>query len=114
MARVFDAQVQVIERLAGQVPGVEVTGFVTAGRKLEILRQAWVAVYPSAKEGFGLTVAEAMLKGTPVVATAVGGIVDQVIDGETGIRVAIRKQGAANTVEVAKAVLAEIEAYRGG
>ena len=32
------------------------------------------------------------------------------IDGETGIRVAIRKQGEANTVEVAKAILAEIDA----
>ncbi len=36
-------------------------------------------------EGFGLTVAEAMWKGRPIVATKVGGIQDQVVDGETGV-----------------------------
>ena len=41
-------------------------------------------------EGFGLTVAEAMLKTRPVVASAVGGIVDQVIPGETGSSSATR------------------------
>jgi trehalose synthase len=48
-------------------------------------RAADVVVQKSIAEGFGLTVAEAMWKGRPIVATAVGGIQDQVIDGETGV-----------------------------
>ena len=47
-------------------------------------RHAAIVTQKSLAEGFGLTVAEAMVKGTAVVASAVGGIVDQVIDGETG------------------------------
>jgi trehalose synthase len=41
-------------------------------------------VQKSLAEGFGLTVAEAMWKGRPVVASAVGGIQDQIEDGRTG------------------------------
>ena len=48
-------------------------------------RAADVVVQKSLAEGFGLTVAEAMWKARPVVATAVGGIQDQVVDGETGV-----------------------------
>ncbi len=47
-------------------------------------RHAKVVVQKSLAEGFGLTVAEAMWKGRPVVGSAVGGIVDQIVDGETG------------------------------
>jgi trehalose synthase len=47
-------------------------------------RHAAVVVQKSLAEGFGLTVAEAMWKSRPVVASAVGGITDQVVDGETG------------------------------
>lgn len=50
-------------------------------------RHATIVVQKSIAEGFGLTVAEAMLKNRPVVASAVGGIVDQVVDGETGLLV---------------------------
>ncbi len=39
----------------------------------------------SLAEGFGLTVAEAMWKSKPVVATRVGGIQDQIVDGESGV-----------------------------
>jgi trehalose synthase len=48
-------------------------------------RRADVVVQKSLAEGFGLTVAEAMWKARPVVASGVGGIRDQVVDGETGV-----------------------------
>jgi trehalose synthase len=41
----------------------------------------------STREGFGLTVTEAMWKGKPVIAGAVGGIPSQVIHGVTGFLV---------------------------
>ncbi len=43
-----------------------------------------VVIQKSKREGFGLTVTEALWKGTPVVASDVGGIPLQVIDEETG------------------------------
>jgi trehalose synthase len=48
-------------------------------------RHAAVVVQKSLAEGFGLTVVEAMWKARPVVASAVGGIVDQIVDGEHGL-----------------------------
>jgi trehalose synthase len=50
-----------------------------------IQRHATLVVQKSLAEGFGLTVAEAMWKARPVVASAVGGIVDQIVDGESGL-----------------------------
>ena len=46
-----------------------------------------VLVQKSIREGFGLTVTEALWKSKPIVAGAVGGILDQVDDGETGFLV---------------------------
>ena len=50
-------------------------------------RRADVVVQKSIAEGFGLTVAEAMWKARPVVASAVGGIQDHIVDGESGVLV---------------------------
>ena len=50
-------------------------------------RNADVVVQKSLAEGFGLTVAEAMWKGRPVVASRVGGIEDQIVDGVSGVLV---------------------------
>jgi glycosyltransferase involved in cell wall biosynthesis len=44
-----------------------------------------VLVSPSAYEGFGLTLVEGMAAGLAVVADAVGGVTDIVVDGETGL-----------------------------
>ncbi|MFL6242268.1 MAG: glycosyltransferase [Acidimicrobiia bacterium] len=48
---------------------------------------ASIVTQKSLAEGFGLTVAEAMWKGRPIVASAVGGIVDQIVSGEQGLLV---------------------------
>ncbi len=48
-------------------------------------RHAAVITQKSLAEGFGLTVAEAMWKARPVVASAIGGIKSQIVDGTTGV-----------------------------
>jgi trehalose synthase len=52
-----------------------------------IQRRADVVLQKSLAEGFGLTVAEAMWKARPVVASRIGGIQDQIVDGESGLLV---------------------------
>ena len=50
-------------------------------------RHSTVVIQKSLAEGFGLTVAEAMWKGRPVVASRIGGIQDQIEDGVSGLLV---------------------------
>ena len=50
-------------------------------------RAATIVIQKSVREGFGLTVAEAMWKGKPVVGGATGGITIQIVDGVTGYTV---------------------------
>jgi trehalose synthase len=52
-----------------------------------VQRRADIVVQKSLAEGFGLTVAEAMWKARPVVASGIGGIQDQIVDGESGVLV---------------------------
>ncbi|MGB8657743.1 MAG: glycosyltransferase family 4 protein [Candidatus Zixiibacteriota bacterium] len=65
--------------------GVEFTGFVDEKEKVRRLQEAWVAVYPSLKEGWGLTNIEANACGTPVVASNVPGLRESVVHGKTGL-----------------------------
>jgi len=55
--------------------------------KVELLQKAWILVFPSVREGFGLTVVEANACGTPAVTTNVPGLRNTVKDHETGILV---------------------------
>jgi len=63
-------------------------------------RRAAVVLQKSLREGFGLTVAEAMWKGTPVIGGDAGGIRDQITDGENGFLVSSIEQAAKRIVQL--------------
>jgi glycosyltransferase involved in cell wall biosynthesis len=72
--------------LRDRVP--ETLGFVSHDRLLGLYERAAVVACPSHREGYGVVCAEAMAYGRPVVASAVGGLRDLVVDGQTGLLVA--------------------------
>jgi glycosyltransferase involved in cell wall biosynthesis len=71
----------------GVAHAVAFLGFLPREEKARRLREAWVLVQPSPKEGWGLTVIEASACGTAVVAADSPGLRDSVRHGETGLLV---------------------------
>jgi trehalose synthase len=65
-------------------------------------RKAAVVVQKSIREGFGLTVTEAMWKGAAVIGGRAGGIVHQIEDGVSGFLVDDVEQTAARIVQLLK------------
>jgi glycosyltransferase involved in cell wall biosynthesis len=95
-----------LERLAaelGQTDAVTFHGFVSEERKISLLRTAWANLFPSPKEGWGITVVEAAACGTPSLASDSPGLRDSVRHMETGYLVPHGDVGAlaARMVELA-------------
>jgi glycosyltransferase involved in cell wall biosynthesis len=96
-ARDIDAEVFVLGdgperaalmRRAADNDRVHFVGYVREPLLQQFYRRADVQVVPSVSdEAFGLVCVEAMASGTPVVATAVGGIPEIVVDGDCGLLV---------------------------
>ncbi len=78
-----------LKRLAedsGVAKRVSFPGHLSHAELEELLASTWVQAVPSLwEEPFGIASAEAMFRGTAVVASASGGLAEQVVDGETGL-----------------------------
>lgn len=77
-----------VARAIGVERRVEFLGYISEDEKVELLQRAWVNVYPSPKEGWGLTNIEAAACGTPTVASDSPGLRESVDDGVSGHLVA--------------------------
>ena len=85
-----DPDIRILNNL-NNVGAIEVNAFQS---------QADVVIQKSLREGFGLTVTEALWKERPVVAANVGGIPLQVKDGETGFLISSAEEAADRTLRI--------------
>lgn len=81
-------RLEALGRELGIAKRLRFTGFVPDAERDALLAESRLAVCPSVKEGWGLTVIECNALGVPVVATDAPGLRDAVRDGETGRLVA--------------------------
>jgi trehalose synthase len=85
-----DPDIKILNNL-NNVGAIEVNAFQS---------QSDVVVQKSIREGFGLTVTEALWKARPTIAGRVGGIPTQIADGETGYLVDSAEGAAARCTEI--------------
>ena len=91
------------KKVTGVADGVKDVHFITnASNELvnAVQRKAAVVFQNSTREGFALTVSEALWKGTPVIATNIGGIPLQVIDGQTGFLISSEEEGVKRCIQL--------------
>ncbi|MFF5262647.1 glycosyltransferase [Actinomadura viridis] len=87
------ARLRAVARAAGVAGRVTLLGRVGRDEVPALLRSAQVVVTLPWYEPFGMVPLEAMACGVPVVATGVGGHLDSVVDGVTGVHVPPRRPG---------------------
>jgi trehalose synthase len=85
-----DPDIKILNNL-NNVGAIEVNAFQS---------QADVCVQKSIREGFGLTVTEALWKGRPTIGGDVGGIPLQIVDGESGYLVSSPEEAAERSIEI--------------
>ncbi|MFC0503998.1 glycosyltransferase family 4 protein [Micromonospora costi] len=82
----WETQLRELVETLGIGDRVRFAGFVTEAEKRELLCSTWVALTPSLKEGWGLTIVEAGAAGTPTVAFHdAGGVAEAIVAEKTGL-----------------------------
>lgn len=88
LAGAGQCETMVRERIAGGLHNVELRGMLAGDALRDVVAQAYCVVVPSLwPEPFGLTSIEALAQGTPVIASATGGLAETVRDKVDGYQV---------------------------
>lgn len=83
--RVPEAKLWMVCSDAPTAPGIEVLGRISDEDLADRYRRAWVFCLPSTYEGFGVPYAEALVSGTPVVASPNAGATEVLDGGRLGV-----------------------------
>lgn len=106
------SQDRALKDLAARVPNIEFVGWQSEHDLARLIGGAKAVVYVPVDEDFGLTPVEAMAAGKPVVGVADGGLLETVIDGETGILIMGTLTASKITLAVRELEQMDIESMR--
>ena len=81
----YEQQLHKLAGVLGVSKNVTFLGRISEAEKFRLYGDSRVAISPSQREGFGISVMEANSVGTPVVGWNVPGLRDSIIDDETGL-----------------------------
>lgn len=79
------SELERLKQLAAGVANISFTGWVAEEELRVLVGNARAAVYVPMDEDFGMSPVEAMAAGKPVIGVAEGGLLETIVDGETGI-----------------------------
>lgn len=99
-----------LRRLAAGVPNISFTGWLDADQLRNLVGRCIATLYVAQDEDFGMSPVESMAAGKPVIAAAEGGLLETVLDGETGVL--IREDLSSNAVAEAVRTLSPGRAAR--
>ncbi|MEE9413569.1 MAG: glycosyltransferase [Methylococcales bacterium] len=74
-----------LKRIANHAANIYFTGWVSQEQLVELVGRAIATIYLPINEDFGISPVESMAAGKPVIGAAEGGLLETVIDGETGL-----------------------------
>jgi glycosyltransferase involved in cell wall biosynthesis len=89
-----------LKALAAEASNIEFAGWQSEEDLSDCIGRARAAIYLPIDEDFGLSPVEAMAAGKPVIGVAEGGLLETVVDGETGVLI----QGELTSAKVIEAV----------
>lgn len=79
------SQLAYLQRLAEGADNIHFTGWLGEASLIELIGNARACIYIPLDEDFGMSAVEAMAAGKPVIGVAEGGMLETIVDNETGI-----------------------------
>lgn len=74
-----------LKEMVGDAPNIRFAGWQTDAQLSQLIGGARAALYVAEDEDFGMSPVEAMASGKPVIGVREGGLVETILDGETGV-----------------------------
>lgn len=73
-----------LQRLAAGAPNITFTGWISAEKSADLIGRSLATIYVPKDEDFGMSPVESMAAGKPVFGVAEGGLMETLVEGETG------------------------------
>ena len=78
-----------LKKLANNAPNIQFTGWCDEDQLLQLIGSCIATIYIPPDEDFGMSPVESMAAGKPVIGVAEGGLLETVVQGETGYLIAV-------------------------